>query len=272
MLVVLDGLRADAIAGLGLRSWQRLSSLGAASLAGTTVGPSVTAAAMASLLTGTLPEVHGLRSDRFHLPRPSAPVHPLPRVLARAGLPTSGFIREVPLLLRGVAARIARRLGIARPCFAGRSAREILFAARASLYRQRRGLILLHWPDADQAGHEHGWMSAPYAAAARRLDDCLGDLTGELRLGQDPATMLIALADHGGGGSDPRNHDSTHPLDRTVPVLLAGGPVNGDGLHEPSLLDIPATVLWALGVAQPESYLGRPLCEAVRPGRRRALA
>ena len=69
VLVVLDGLRADAIPTFGLRCWQRLASLGASSLCGTTVAPSVTAAAMASLLTGAPPAVHGLRSDRFHLPR-----------------------------------------------------------------------------------------------------------------------------------------------------------------------------------------------------------
>lgn len=271
VLVVLDGLRADAIGALGLRSWQRLASRGATSLAGTTVGPSVTAAAMASLLTGTLPEIHGLRSDRFHLPKARGPVHPLPRVLGEAGLPTSGFVRELPFLLRGLGARMARHLGIAAPCFAGNSAREIFFAARARLSEQRRGLVILHWPDADQAGHAHGWMSPEYAQAARRMDDCLGQLAEAAEIDRDPGSLLIALADHGGGGVDPRDHESAHPLDRTVPVLLAGTAVAGEELYEPSLLDIPATVLWALGVPLPESYVGRPLCEAFAPARAAAL-
>jgi len=258
-------LRADAIGRLDLRWWRRLAEQGAASLCGATVGPSVTAAAMASLLTGAPPEVHGLRSDRFHLPRASGPTDPLPRVLAAAGLPTSAFVRRLPLLFRGVAERIARHLGVGAPTFAGRTATEILFAATTALAEQERGLILLHWPDCDQAGHAHGWMSEPYARAAHRLDFALGLLATCAEVGRDPGTLLIALADHGGGGVDPRDHDSDHPLDRTIPVLLAGSAVAAERLDQPSILDVPATVLWALGVPRPASYSGRPLWEAFTP-------
>src|SRR5262245_59062217 len=69
VLVVLDGLRPDTIDVCGLENWKRLAARGASTLAGTTVGPSVTAAAMASLLTGVAPETHGLKSDKLPLPR-----------------------------------------------------------------------------------------------------------------------------------------------------------------------------------------------------------
>ncbi len=142
---------------------------------------------MASLLTGAPPEVHGLRSDRFHLPRAAGPTDPLPRVLAAAGLPTSTFMRRLPLVFLGVADRIARHIGVAAPTFAGRTATEILFTASAALTEQERGLILLHWPDCDHAGHAHGWMSDPYARAARRLDLALGLLATCAEVGRDPA-------------------------------------------------------------------------------------
>jgi arylsulfatase A-like enzyme len=261
VLVVLDGLRADAIPTLNLRCWNRLARGGAWSLGGATVAPSVTAAAMASLLTGTSPEVHGLRSDRFHLPRSRGPVHPLPRVLADAGLPTSGFIAELPMLFRGLGKRIARQLGIGMPCFAGDNAPEILSRARAHLAEQQEGLLVFHWPDCDRAGHETGWMSDEYARAAHRMDETLGLLASLAEVESDPGTLLIALADHGGGGVDPCNHESAHPLDRTIPILLVGGGAAGE-LIAPSLLDVPATVLWALGVPLPASYVGRPLVEA----------
>jgi hypothetical protein len=264
VLVVLDGLRADAIAALGLRHWQQLASEGASSVAATTVAPSVTAAAMGSLLTGAPPQAHGLR-DRFFLPGRARSLHPLPRQLAAAGLTTSGFIRALPLLFRGVARRIAQFLGFDVACFSGRGAREILFAAWDCLASQESGLILLHWPDADVAGHRHGWMSPQYAQAAREMDQSLGLLASMADLDGDPGTLLIALADHGGGGVDPRDHESDHPLDRAIPLLLAGGAVANGELDEPTLLDVPATVLWALGIPLPESYAGRPLCEAFVP-------
>lgn len=55
ILVVLDGLRPDAISEFGLENVTRLAQNGAATFEGTTVNPSVTAAAMASLLTGAEP-------------------------------------------------------------------------------------------------------------------------------------------------------------------------------------------------------------------------
>lgn len=261
VLVVLDGLRADAIHALDLRCWKRLAAAGASSLTGTTVAPSVTAAAMASLFTGVPPEIHGLRSDRFHVPRSAGTVHPLPALLAEAGLATSGFVAELPLLFRGIGKRIATRLGISAPHFEGRNAPEILLRARARLAAQRDGFIAFHWPDCDRAGHESGWMSEEYARAAHRLDETLGLLAALADVESDPGTLLIALADHGGGGVDPRNHESAHPFDRTIPLLLCGGGAAGD-LGRPSLLDVPPTVLWALGVPIPASYTGRPLVEA----------
>lgn len=260
VLVVLDGLRADAIDTLALPHLRRLRSIGASTLTAQTVAPSVTAAAMTSLLTGVPPTVHGLTSDRFRIPRTRARLQPLPRVLEHAGYPTTAFVREIPRLYRGVATRIVRQLGAGDARFVGHNAPEILLAARNTLATQRRGLVLMHWPDADMAGHDHGWMSAPYAEAARRLDATLGLLAGLIEIERDPYTLLIALADHGGGGVDPRDHDSDHPIDRTIPIVAVGGGVPaGASLGAAHLLDVPATVLAALGVAQPAEYAGRPL-------------
>jgi arylsulfatase A-like enzyme len=263
VLVVLDGLRPDAIETFTLANARRLVAHGAATLTGSTVSPSVTAACMASLLTGVSPDVHGLRSDRFHIPRHRGRTEPLPHVLAKTSLPTSAFMRRVPLLMRGVARQIARQLGIGAAHFAGVSAAGVLAAARDTLERQRDGLILLHWPDCDDAGHAHGWMTSPYADATRRLDHALGALVEMIGVPDDPTTLLIVVADHGGGGAELRHHDSAHPLDRTIPILLAGDAVRpgplGPLVH---LLDVPATVLWALGARIPSSYRGRPLREA----------
>lgn len=265
ILVVLDGLRGDAIDMLALPTWSRLARDGAMTLAGTTVVPSVTAAAMASLLTGVTPAVHGLASDRFHFPRSRGPIAPLPALLAGAGLPTSAFLARLPFLFRGVARRIATSLGIGSRSFSGTCGSDILHAAWGTLARQRTGLILLHWPDADRAGHGHGWMSPQYLGAAGDLDKALGELVARTDVLHDPSTLLIALADHGGGGFDQYNHDSTHPLDRSIPVLLCGGSVARTALRDVSLLDVPATVLWALGLPIPASYVGRPLREAFLP-------
>lgn len=263
VLVVLDGLRPDAIPRFGLTNISRLAHSGASTMLGRTVSPSVTACAMASLLTGAAPERHGLQSDRFHIPRPRGSLHPLPRVLENHGLPTSAFLASMPTLFGGIANRIAAHLGIKQAHFRGKSCDEILATAKHALQDQRRGLIVLHLPDADRAGHDHGWMSDGYAMAARRMDAAVGGLLEVVDL-TDPETLVIALADHGGGGAVPNHHNSEHPLDRTIPLMLAGGAVlRGELPAGSSLLDVPATICWALGVPRPESYAGTPLTSAI---------
>ena len=259
LLVVLDGLRADALTRHGLPHLVGLARRGAWTLTADTVRPSITAAAMTSLFTGVGPAVHGIRSDRFGLP--GRGLSPLTAILDRHGLPSHGFMARIPLTHRILAGRIAGRLG-ARTTFRGQRAAEILDAARPTLERERRGLIVLHWPDADRAGHRDGWHSDAYADAARDLDRAVGALVDLTGADQDPDTLLVALADHGGGGADPHDHDSNHPDDTTIPVVLAGGAVRPGPLAESvSLLDVPATTLWALGVTPPAAFAGRPLVE-----------
>jgi phosphopentomutase len=186
-------------------------------------------------------------------------VHPLPVELANRGLRTSVFMWSIPWFQVAFARRVAARLGVGELRTEGRAALEILAVASQRLLQQRAGLIVLHWPDADVAGHEYGWMSPQYAAGARRLDAALGLL---LRLVDvsDPRTLLIALADHGGGGRTPNHHDSDHPLDRTIPVILAGGAVQSGALDPGARIeDVPATILHALDLPRPDSFAGSVL-------------
>jgi predicted AlkP superfamily pyrophosphatase or phosphodiesterase len=260
ILVILDGLRADAIDVFGLDTLQCLRKTAAYTSVARTVEPSVTWAVMTSLMTGVAPAVHGVVSERIHLPRPKAKLHPLPATLAEAGLPSTALLCSIPRLFRPVASAIGRGLGIGHLRFVGKGAEDILAAAYDGLAEQRRGLIFLHWPDADGTGHEHGWMSPEYADASRTLDRTLGALLRVIDLENDPETLLIALADHGGGGVDPKDHESAHPYDRLVPLYFLGAGVSaGDLGPNVSLLDVPATILWALGVDRPSTYAGTEL-------------
>lgn len=262
IVVVLDGLRPDAIAEFDLANLRQLMRCGASSLAATTVTPSLTWPALTSLLCGLPPQTHGIVADSLHVPRPKSQLQPLPELLGTGGYPSAAFMGAIPSLYRGIASRIAKGLGFAEARFTGENAAGVLEAARSTLRTQRRGLIFLHWADADRVGHEHGWMSAAYGDAARRLDSALGTLVSWTGIHADPHTLLVALADHGGGGVDPRHHEETHPLNVTIPLALAGAAVRPQTLQSVSLLDVPPTVAWALRVAPPPAYAGRVLREA----------
>jgi arylsulfatase A-like enzyme len=105
-------------------------------------------------------------------------------------------------------------------------------------------------------------MSDAYEEAAHCLDGTLGMLHALAQIGDDPSTLLVACADHGGGGFTSNDHNSDHPLDRTIPLLMSGGGVARRQLHAVRLLDVPPTVLWALGVKPPADLEGRVLLEA----------
>jgi arylsulfatase A-like enzyme len=263
VLVVIDGVRADAVPLFGMPQLERLMARGAWSLAARTVTPSVTAAAMGSLLTGVTPTTHGLASDRFCWPRPQAPLDPLPRVLGRAGIPTQAHLARVPRAYRRLAEGFARLLGITHAKLHGEQARDIVASAETSGWADQPGLHLHHWPDADRAGHAHGWTSRGYVAALRQLDAALGTLVQLTGAGEEDDTLLVVIADHGGGGREFRNHDSDHPHDRRIPLILAGPRVQPGRLADGhSLLDVPCTVAWALGAEVPDAWHGRPITEA----------
>ena len=263
-VVVLDGLRPDAIERFSLFTVARLAHQGASTMRGRTVTPSVTAAAMATLLTGASPARHGLQSSRFVLPRSRGLVHPWPRLVAEHGFETTALLARIPALFMPVARGFAGLLGVGDTKFAGDTCREIVSEAIGVLDRQREGVVLVHLPDADRAGHDHGWMSPEYELAAGRMDNALARLLRVIDL-EDPAQLVIACADHGGGGALPTAHDSEHHLDTTIPVILAGGDVRrGDLGPDVAFADLPATIVWSLGQALPASYAGRPLVQAFR--------
>ena len=113
--------------------------------------------------------------------------------------------------------------------------------------------------DCDQAGHAHGWMSTQYRAAAVEVDAAIGVLA-EL----SEHSLLIVMADHGGGGVNTHDHAEPHPANDHIPLILAGPDVTRrHQLTRPvSLLDIPPTLLWWFGLDIPGCYEGRVLSQA----------
>lgn len=272
VVLVLDGLRADLVGDPRFPHLAALRSASAHTLDAITVLPSVTAVAMTSLLSGVGPADHGVDSDRFRVPDPRRALQTLPWVIREAGMATVGVVRQVPWLIRPLAQRIVQALGLATVRFASPNAHSLLAAALPSLRTQRDGLIVLHWPDCDAIGHRTGWMSPSYLAAVARMDHALGSLREELASRRDD-TLLVALADHGGGGRVPTHHDSAHPFDCTIPILLEGAGVQPQELRRGlTLLDVPATVLWALGLRIPSQYAGTPIREAFSRATRRSIA
>lgn len=270
VVVLADGLRPDVVtAPLA----PNLTALGAAytrAAEAVTVRPSVTVAALASLATGVAPATHGLIQPGLSFLGRLRGLRPLSHELAAAGLPTLVVAGPLAPRSRPAVQTLAAFAGVMRMVPTAAGARAIATAALAHLPRFRDGFAFVYLPDADHAGHDHGWLSQPYLDAVHDVDAAVEMLAP---LARD--SLVVVTSDHGGGGVRPRDHDLPHPANDRIPLILAGPRVRRDYVlpGPTSLLDVPPSILTWLGVPVPACYEGRALSKALlAPGAVAAVA
>jgi type I phosphodiesterase/nucleotide pyrophosphatase len=263
VIVLADGLRPDAITPSVMPSLNALGGVFTLALHARTVRPSATVAALASLATGVGPDTHRLIEPGLDFLPGLGSLRPVARELRRAGIPTDVVTADLGPAAYPVAWTLASAAGADRIFAHGANARETATAAHRVFCRREERLLFLYLPDCDRAGHAHGWMSAPYLAAAAAVDAAIGALAS-----WTDEVDFIVTADHGGGGVQPREHDEPHPVNDHIPLIVAGpSATRRHQLTRPvSLLDVPARVLWRFGVDVPANYQGRPLAEAFTSG------
>ena len=245
VLVSVDGLRADA-----------------AEPRARTVSPTLTAPAHLSLLSGVRPQAHGIFADELDFTPEMASLDPVFRHASRRGAHALAFVsREGPLAAfeRALACRLA--FGLDSLYLTPPRAADVANAAGAALADPTVDLLFLHFPDPDLTGHEHGFGSREYGEAVLAADAALERVRAAVAA--SPGALLIVTSDHGGGGAwGPYQHGSGSPEDVEVPLLIWEERVAaGTRLEPATLLDVAPTVLWALGMAPPYQYEGRPLLE-----------
>ena len=262
VLVVIDGLRPEAITRDGMPNLHAIMRGGWQACDALTVRPSVTVAALSSLATGVSPVVHGFTSAAAAPVGRITALRPLPLELRRLGVETTVVLPQLGGAARWLAGALLRLGGVTRMLSAPPAPGQLVnTAVRQVNGNPVREFVVLYLNDADLAGHAWGWMSPPYLQAAAAIDRALLPL---VPLAQQPDTLLIITADHGGGGVLPQDHDHPHPVNDRIPLILAGGRVMpGLMTTEPvRLLDIPPTVINGFGGSAPAEYEGRAIHEA----------
>ncbi len=269
LIITIDGLRPDAITRRGRPTGfaphiYALAGSGAVDWSARTVIPTATLPAHASLLTGYDVSRHGvdtfayrtLKSRFGHIPETTI----LDRV-REAGFETA-FIagkRKMDFLVRPSSLDRFHIFGEERVD------RKVAGLA-IKFVAEDFDLMLVHFPDVDQTGHDSGWMSDDYLAAVRRMDRQVGRVLAALdQLGLADTTLVILTADHGG---HERGHTTGTPEDQQIPWIIAGpGVVSGQTLSDRDIriMDTAPTVLWALGIQLPPDLEGRPILEAFNP-------
>lgn len=262
LVLVIDGLRPDAITRGYMPNLTAFSERAWQPSVASTVRPSITIAALSSLGTGVSPETHCLVDPSLDSLARLRRLRPLPVELGRLGVRTSVVAAELLPSTRFLVGGMLKLGGVERLIATGTQPRRVAEAMAEELRGPRgRRFVLGYMRDTDIAGHAWGWMSGAYLTAARAVDRGLGILN---ELAEEPGTLVIVTADHGGGGVLPSDHDHPHPINDAIPLLVGGqgvrtGPASTDSA---TLLDVPPTVVSAFGGNPPVQWQGRILHEA----------
>jgi predicted AlkP superfamily pyrophosphatase or phosphodiesterase len=259
LIVTFDGLRPDAIAAAEMTNVMSLMQTGAYTLKAQTIMPSLTLPAHSSMVLGTCPAKHIVRWNEY--------------------VPENGYALGTDIF------DLAHTFGLRTVLVSGKEKLRHLTepgstdffgfvdindkikditSLESMAYSQVRegfGLMLMHFPDGDLAGHEYGWMSRQQLRAYKNDDDSFGLLLEVMKSSNMyDGTLIIITSDHGG-------HDTTHgsnlPEDMTIPWILNGPRVvPGELQTQVYIMDTAATVAYALGLPLQPEWDGVPIYEA----------
>ena len=261
-IVVVDGLHPDAIGMAETPHLDRLIREGAFTLDARTIMPSATMPAFASLVTGLPPERHQVLWSEYDPDRGFVPEKTVFDLAHEAGLETALFAGKRKLL------QLARPEVMGEAWIGPYNDRRIMKKAVKHIARERPGLVLIHLPEVDFAGHIFGWLGARQLRAVERADEALGLLIQTIETtGLAESSVVIVTSDHGGHG---RNHGSSDPRDLTIPWIIWGAGVAPRELPRVNIMDTAAMALEALGLRAPPqmkaaSVSGIAHGEAARP-------
>ena len=114
-------------------------------------------------------------------------------------------------------------------------------------------LLVVHFPDVDEAGHAFGGASQEYRDMALKVDRDLGRLVSAL---QGPATTFVVTADHGHIGTG--GHGGPEDIVTEVPAVFAGLNVRL-GTAEGTQDQVAPTVALLADLPAPRNATGGPL-------------
>lgn len=243
VIIIVDGLRPDLISMERTPALQQLVDEGAATLEARTVDPSVTLPSITSMLTGLRPRDHHVTWNDYEPDKGVVAARTIFDVAHDAGVRTAFFSGKVKL-----------RHAVHDESLDEESVRflpdaSIAILARASLEEQQPGLMVVHLPNVDRAGHQYGWNSKEQKETLHATDIAIASILQVVDSGVlNGPVRLIVTADHGGEG---KNHQRRRHVNQTVPWLVWGEGVAAKHVEPVSVTFTAAVALRSLGLDFP---------------------
>ncbi len=265
MIIVVDGLRPDALKQAKVPNLDGLIKRGASTMKAQTVEPSLTLPAFASMMSGLPVEQHGVDWNEYDPPRGFIKSPTLFEIASFNGSKWGAAFLNKEKLLHVIKQDRRLMLNVCSMNEQGCNAKKIAGDVIASYRTATEGkpaLFVVHLADADTAGHDQGWMSKPYLKAVEEVDRAIGTLIkGFKDLGLYDRTTFIVTADHGGHA---KTHGTSMSEDMTIPWIAAGPGIKvGYEITRPvSLIDTASTVMRAFGLTDYYvEWKSRPIVE-----------
>ena len=269
LIISVDGLRPDLIARAKAEHISSLMDSGAFSLWALTIPSCNTLPSHVSMLTGVTMEKHGIEfNDERSTTRPIYTTATTIFELAkRAGYTTALVSGKSKFQALAKPGSIDWLSAPELP----KTSDDIVADNAGTLIRLfKPGLMFVHFPGADSAGHSKGWGSREQIDTIANIDRNIGMLMNALKTsGMAERTVVILSADHGGSG---RSHGASIANSRTIPWIVCGPGirVNHDLTLSKDLtintMDTFATACWLLGIELPEGIDGKPIKAILPPG------
>jgi predicted AlkP superfamily pyrophosphatase or phosphodiesterase len=260
VLILIDGLRPDALAAANCPNINGLRARGAAAMDASSVMPSVTLPCQMSIFYSVPPTRHGITTNTW---MPMA--RPLPGLVEAAK--AAGL--RCAFLYNWEELRDLSRPGNLVYSYFRDNNHDLdgdqIIADEAARFISGDGpdFTFIYLGALDTFGHRHGWMSEGYLAQLERADAAVGMVLNVL---SKDVTVLI-LSDHGG---HERIHGTDGPQDMIIPWIIAGPGLRQDYAiqRSVSLIDTAPTVARVLGVVPHAEWEGRCVEEAFEQGGR----
>ena len=254
VLVVLDGIRVDAVPGMEFLS--ALSRRGSSGIV--RIGqPSLSNPSRAVIATGAWPEVNGVTNNSEYSPPEADSIFSLAKRagVARAATGSRFWLRAFGELLGD------RVLAHPKGTMIGDGPAELIAWQQKTcasdiefLAEQPRGLLVMGLTAADSAGHDFGGESQEYFETARGVDACLRQAVEAL---DDGRTTFVITSDHGhihrrGQGG----HGGGEREVLEVPLVLFGRRIRQESGWKGEQADIAPTICALLGLPLPATNQG----------------
>lgn len=241
LLIVIDGLRPDALTAVRCPALDAIREQGAWTLQASSVMPTITLPCHMSIFHSVPPSRHGITTNEW-IPMK----HPLPGLIdvaSTAGLRSAFFYGWEPM--RNVSLPDSLFFSYYRYQDYHEPDGDQLLAEEASGYilRDSPDFAFVYFGTLDVFGHDYGYMSDQYLAQLERVDACVATLLHALPTNW---TKLL-LSDHGGHD---RDHGTELPEDMIVPWMVAGPGIRRayEIRTAVSILDTAPTIASILGI------------------------